>query len=406
MDQKPPDRVGGCLATVVGAAFTLIGSLFLVVTVLDQLGVIRVQKNGPAWFFLVFPVPFVVAGVFMLRFGWSNLTRPRPPAPPAPDVPPGVARAAFPVLVGFGLTAALSFAGVVVAQFAFNAPGWVAPVVFFAPPAVFTAVMWPTLRTLGERMKRAAPSPESLSVAAPAAGAAAPDAPKPVPMAGDLPTVPEGTTTPGKVLAHALDRDGMPAGCMFGCAVGVAIFWNGIVSVFLWELAKGFQRGRPDWFMALFLVPFVLVGLGMVAFTLYSGLRWVVSLLVGRVEVEVTNHPLTPGGRYELHAAQRGMFRLGGVAAELVCEEVATYVAGTSKNTAKRVVARHPVSDPDRDGRAVPLSAAFAVPAEVMHSFQAPNNEIEWRVRLTGRVLGVLPYSDDFAVVVRPATVV
>jgi hypothetical protein len=117
--------------------------------------------------------------------------------------------------------------------------------------------------------------------------------------------------------------------------------------------------------------------------------------------VEVSDHPLVPGRRYELAVAQRGPTRLGGVRVELVCEEVATYQAGTSQSTARRVVARHPLPA-DRDTGGPPLSFALDVPPGGMHSFEAKNNKIRWLIRVSGRVFGVLPYTGDFATVVRP----
>lgn len=49
----------------------------------------------------------------------------------------------------------------------------------------------------------------------------------------------------------------IPAGVGVAGLTFVLLFWNGIVSVFVWQLVKDFQ-----WFLALFLVPFVAVGLG------------------------------------------------------------------------------------------------------------------------------------------------
>ena len=57
-----------------------------------------------------------------------------------------------------------------------------------------------------------------------------------------------------------LDPQVSPLGKVFG-AVFFALFWNGIVSVFVFQAWKGWERGQPDWILTLFLVPFVLVGL-------------------------------------------------------------------------------------------------------------------------------------------------
>ncbi len=49
----------------------------------------------------------------------------------------------------------------------------------------------------------------------------------------------------------------------------IAAFWNGIVSVFLWQIVLSFRRGDPEWFLCLFMTPFVLVGLGLMAGVVY-----------------------------------------------------------------------------------------------------------------------------------------
>ena len=55
---------------------------------------------------------------------------------------------------------------------------------------------------------------------------------------------------------------------VFG-TVFFAVFWNGIVSVFLLQVVKSHQRGDPEWFLTVFLIPFVLVGIGSVGFVFY-----------------------------------------------------------------------------------------------------------------------------------------
>jgi hypothetical protein len=207
------------------------------------------------------------------------------------------------------------------------------------------------------------------------------------------------------VLAHRLPRAGLAPGCQFGCAVGGAAFWNGIVGVFVYQLFDQWNRGRGfQWLQALFLIPFVAVGLLLFLVVLAAAVKWLVSGLVGRVEVEVSAHPLAPGARVRFRVAQTGLFPVARVSVRLVCTETATYVAGTSKSTANREVALHDVSTPEAnpDAGGLPLDAEFTVPADAMHSFDAPNNKINWTVRVTGRVLGLLPFSDQYTFTMAP----
>ncbi len=56
-----------------------------------------------------------------------------------------------------------------------------------------------------------------------------------------------------------------------------AVFWNGIVGIFVTQVISGFfSADGPDWGLALFLIPFVLLGLGVIAtviYMLFGGMR-------------------------------------------------------------------------------------------------------------------------------------
>ena len=51
-----------------------------------------------------------------------------------------------------------------------------------------------------------------------------------------------------------------------------SLFWNGVVSVFVVHVVQMWRSGRggEKWFLTVFLIPFVLVGIGMVFFTIHS----------------------------------------------------------------------------------------------------------------------------------------
>lgn len=334
------------------------------------------------------------------------MTEDSPEAPPPKPPPRGCLTVLF---VGFLLSGVLGAALGVWAA-AQNAPFWVFILAFLGPPGAFLIVFGsaaiPRLIREAREIARNVPSPESRAAVAGGEAVEAGTSPKP-PDPDDReehPTVPEVPTTPGTVLPHRLPRAGLAAGCKFGCSLFAAAFWNGIVGVFLYQaVAKWNRGGGLPWFEVLFLTPFVLVGLVLIGAVFYTLFQWLVSMLVGSVSVEVSAHPLAPGAPFRVHVAQAGLVPLGRVGVSLVCTESATYVAGTSKSTAKNEAATHPVSDPDSDpnGGGLPLTTESSVPADAMHSFAAPNNEIQWTFRVTGRILG-MPFGDDYSVCVSP----
>jgi hypothetical protein len=308
----------------------------------------------------------------------------------------------FSVFIGIGLLALAMQA---------NAPFGLAAAALFGPSTLVAilggAIMIPRLVREFREYRRNIPSPESVAAAAAGAGVeAAPlhDIPDHAPPLAAMPAVPEVPTAPGLVLSHRLERADMTPACQFGCAVFAALFWNGIVSIFLWRLIADWNKmGGFKWFNAAFLVPFVLVGIVLILAVLGSALKWFVSSLIGRIEVEVSTHPLVPSGSSRIHVAQRGPVPLKRVELRLICTEAATYIAGTSTATATKEVVRHLIADPDENPTGgLPLEIDFTVPADAMHSFEASNNKIIWTLRVTARFFGFALRDDYRLAVVAP----
>jgi hypothetical protein len=77
----------------------------------------------------------------------------------------------------------------------------------------------------------------------------------------------------------------------------VSIFWNGIVSVFVFQIIQMWRTGDGmKWFLTLFMIPFVLIGLGMIVFTIHSFF----GLFSPRVRLRLAHSPLTLGESVEL----------------------------------------------------------------------------------------------------------
>jgi hypothetical protein len=176
-------------------------------------------------------------------------------------------------------------------------------------------------------------------------------------------------------------------------------FWNGIISVFVWQAVKSFQKGRPDWFLAVFLIPFVAIGLGTLGFVGYSLLR----LFTPGVTLRLSRRAIPLGESAELE------WELGGRAAGvrvlrvwLEGREEATYARGTSTSTDKATFAEIEIAAANgtvdiRTGR-----ARVAIPADTMHSFQSNNNKIVWVLRIKGEICNWPDVSEEFPITVLP----
>ncbi|HVE41949.1 MAG TPA: DUF3592 domain-containing protein [Planctomycetota bacterium] len=185
----------------------------------------------------------------------------------------------------------------------------------------------------------------------------------------------------------------------FGCSVLVALFWNGIVSVFFFQVASGWIKGEPDGCMTLFIIPFLLVGLGLIVFVLYSFL----ALFNPRPVLRVTPGSAALGDSVEVEWETSGnVDRIRSFSIVLEGREEATYRRGTSTSTDKSTfatieVVRSPRGKDLRRGR-----VKVAIPADTMHSFKSSNNKFLWTFQVKGEIPRWPDVNEEFPFEVLP----
>ena len=177
-----------------------------------------------------------------------------------------------------------------------------------------------------------------------------------------------------------------------------------MVWVFAAIAIRGHLAGRPDWSLTLFVVPFVLIGLGAIAFFIRQLL---VATGIGPTLMEISDHPFRPGGQYRLFLSQSGRLAIKALRVSLVCEEAATYRQGTNTRTESQAVYRQELfcRKEFRIESGLPLETELElnVPEGAMHSFKAGHNEINWILAVEGDVANWPRYRRSFPVIVRPA---
>lgn len=178
----------------------------------------------------------------------------------------------------------------------------------------------------------------------------------------------------------------------------VALFWNGIVSVFLVQLFSG-GWGAFDWFLALFLTPFVGVGL-----FLFGMFVLQVLALSNPVPVLTLNRRvLCPGDRLEVEWRMQG--RVGALRRlriSLEGREEATYRRGTDTKTDREVFATVDLLDAGDPATMAGGRVARDLPGRLMHSFSAKNNKIVWALRVRGEIPRWPDVDEEFVVTIAP----
>jgi hypothetical protein len=127
---------------------------------------------------------------------------------------------------------------------------------------------------------------------------------------------------------------------------------------------------------------------------------------VGPTLVEISAHPLEPGGEYELFLSQAGRLTLKAFRVLLVCEEQATYQQGTNSRTETCPVFQEEVFAREdfeiEHGTPLEVRVWLRVPPGAMHSFKSTHNEVRWKLIVKADVRGWPNYQREFPLLVYP----
>ncbi len=220
-----------------------------------------------------------------------------------------------------------------------------------------------------------------------------------------IPDCSEITSSPGTRLAYRLPLAQSPGWTLFGL-LAAAIIWNAAVSVFIIMAARSVLRGSPDWLMMLFILPFLGVGAALVAVFARQLRR---TARIGPTLLEVSDHPLLPGGKYRVFLSQTGNLTLKTIEIWLICEEEAVFRQGTNARTETREVVRQAVySAADaviQPSEAMETECELPIPASAMHSFRANHNQLQWKLVVRSKVADWPPLQRTFPVVVHPCAI-
>lgn len=196
-----------------------------------------------------------------------------------------------------------------------------------------------------------------------------------------------------------LRRASSPLGKLLGVSAG-AVFWNGITGVLVGIAVRSHLAGNPEWFLTFFVIPFILVGIGLIVAIPY----YLLALLNPAPVLEVNTAAPALGDTLTIDWRLEGRAdRIATLTLSMVGQEHATYRRGTDTVTDKHTFydeALLKTSD-----RVAILSGGHLdvpIPFDVMHSFEADHNKITWTLKMTGDIKRWPDMNDEFRLVVRP----
>src|SRR3954471_4766006 len=222
---------------------------------------------------------------------------------------------------------------------------------------------------------------------------------------GAVPAVLAGESPFGVPLSAAgggpaeLKPSATPLGMFLGL-VFLALFWNGIVSVFVWQMILGWKSGQPDGCLTAFLIPFILVGLALI----FGVARQFLVLFNPRLSITLTPGVLTPGQtafvQWRLGSGGRGVSR---VLITLEGREEARYRRGTSTYIYRDTFFTQTVVD-CAQGYEISAegSGTFTLPAGAVPSFRSTHNKIVWTLKAQCELPRWPDTQEEYEVVVQP----
>jgi hypothetical protein len=192
-----------------------------------------------------------------------------------------------------------------------------------------------------------------------------------------------------------------PKGTRLGKFIGLtvfALFWNGIVAVFLVNVIGEWRSNQHPWFLTLFLTPFVAVGLAVI---IGAG-KALLGFFNPRPRLNVSQREVPLGGTVEIGWTVEGRAdTLKNLRLTLEGSEAATYRRGTDTQRDTAVFATLEIASVEGTGIRQG-TAQLQIPADTMHSFQSKNNQIQWTLRVRGEIPRWPDLNDEFPLTVLP----
>ncbi len=218
-----------------------------------------------------------------------------------------------------------------------------------------------------------------------------------------IPAVDDITDSPGIRLAYRLPMIDSPAWTLCVLALVTLAWWVGCVSC-LTVVACSLLQTVADWIMLGYLLPFLAVGIWLLAHTL---IQFRNETAVGPTLVEVENFPIYPGKPVRVFLSQGGELPLHWLNVVLVCEEEVVFTHGTNTRREKQRVYQRLIFGEERldiaADRAFEVEFPLEIPSDAMHSFISSRNQINWRLLVQGKLERFPMFERSFPVIVYPA---
>jgi hypothetical protein len=207
-----------------------------------------------------------------------------------------------------------------------------------------------------------------------------------------------GTTGP-ITLEPAMGRVGK-----LGCTIGIALLWNGITAPFVWIVVKSFREGNPEWFVAIVIIPFVLIGLLFLVGIPYS----ILGLVNPKPRVTISQRALRAGESVQIDWSFVGMAsRIRRVKIWLESSKTTTETVRRNRSVSTQTrtvpIGTIDILERGREHGAESGSVSFTLPEDTQPSSDGAE-AISWKLKVQGDIAFWPDVLEEFPIPVLPAT--
>lgn len=185
-------------------------------------------------------------------------------------------------------------------------------------------------------------------------------------------------------------------------SIVIALFWNGIVSFLFVDVLRSWRAGDPDWFLTLFSIPFIVVGIGMILHFSYR----LLTLLNPAPKLTLSNSQIIMGDSVQLTwLIPRGAHKITRFEIFLKGAEEATYERGTNTATAHSTFYKLGIIDTKSSLKSGSGSKEITLPAQsdhLMPSWEGEYNAIIWTLEIKGKIPFWPDLSESYQITVSP----
>ena len=177
----------------------------------------------------------------------------------------------------------------------------------------------------------------------------------------------------------------------------IAVFWNGITGVFVGFAVSSFLKGNPEWFLTIFITPFVLIGLlllGLVGSTFLN-------LFNPRLRLTVNSRSIPLGGTLDTSWAFSGSSsRIKRLKVVVEGRKQTTSGHGKNRRTTTNVFVTLPVIDTIDPYQISQGRGSVVIPDSHQPTEEFDNSEIIWMLKATGEIPWYPDIEDEYELAV------